>query len=70
MKNIETLVEDIYNLFTLDPIDMDEEEVDEHINTFGEMLKVHIKDFLYEKPRDRGNLRLSSWKNCCFSAPL
>ena len=52
MKQIETLVEDIYNLFTLDPIDMDEEEVDEHINTFGEMLKVHIKDFLYEKPKD------------------
>jgi hypothetical protein len=60
MKQIETLVEDIYNLFTLDPIDMNEEEVDGHINTFGEMLKVHIKDFLYDKPRDRGNLRLSA----------
>jgi hypothetical protein len=60
MKQIETLVDDIYNLFSLDPIDMNEEEVDEHINTFGEMLKVHIKDFLYDKPRDRGNLRLSS----------
>jgi hypothetical protein len=59
MKQIETLVEDIYNLFTLDPIDMDEEKVDKHIDTFGEMLKVHIKDFLYEKPKDRGNLRLS-----------
>ena len=60
MKQIETLVEDIYNLFTLDPIDMAEEEVDKHIDTFGEMLKVHIKEFLYEKPRDRGNLRLSA----------
>tara|TARA_R110002020_G_scaffold46338_1_gene131896 strand:- start:700 stop:1560 length:861 start_codon:yes stop_codon:yes gene_type:complete len=59
MKQIETLVEDIYNLFTLDPIGMDEGEVDKHIDTFGEMLKVHIKDFLYEKPKDRGNLRLS-----------
>jgi hypothetical protein len=59
MKQIETLVEDIYNLFSLDPIDMDEDKVDEHIDTFGEMLKVHIKDFLYEKPKDRGNLRLS-----------
>jgi len=38
---------------------MDEGEVDKHIDTFGEMLKVHIKDFLYEKPKDRGNLRLS-----------
>ena len=60
MKQIETLVEDIYNLFTLDPIDMEEEEVDKHIDNFGEMLKVHIKDFLYEKPRDRANLRLSA----------
>ena len=60
MKQIETLVEDIYNLFTLDPIDMDEDEVDKHINTFGDMLKLHIKQFLYDKPRDRGNLRLSA----------
>ena len=59
MKQIETLVEDIYNLFSLDPIDMDEKEVDEYINTFGDMLNVHIKDFLYDTPRDRGNLRLS-----------
>lgn len=35
MKQIETLVDDIYNLFSLDPIDMNEKEVDEHINTFG-----------------------------------
>ena len=60
MKQIETLVEDIYNLFTLDPIDLEEEEVDKHIDNFGEMLKVHIKDFLYEKPRDRASLRLSA----------
>lgn len=60
MKTIDTLVEDIYSLFTLDPIDMDESEVDKHIDTFGEMLKVHIKDFLYDTPKDRGNLRLSA----------
>ena len=60
MKQIETLVEDIYNLFTLDPIHMEEEEVDKHIDNFGEMLKIHIKDFLYEKPKDRTNLRLSA----------
>ena len=40
MKKIDTLVEDIYNLFSFDPIDMNEEEVDKHIDTFGEMLKV------------------------------
>ena len=60
MKKIETLVEDIYSLFTYDPIKMDEKEVDKHIDTFGEMLKVHIKAFLYEEPRTRGNLRLSA----------
>ena len=60
MKTIETLVEDIYGLFNLTPIDMEEAEVDKHIDAFGEMLKIHIKDFLYEVPRDRGNLRLSA----------
>jgi len=60
MKKINTLVEDIYNLFSLNPIDMKEEEVDKYIDTFGEMLKLHIKDFMYEKPREHGNLRLSS----------
>ena len=60
MKQIETLVKDIYDLFSLDPIKMDEKEVDKHIDTFGEMLKVHIKAFMYEEPRTRGNLRLSA----------
>ena len=60
MKTVDTLVEDIYDLFSLDPIKMDEKEVDKHIDTFGEMLKVHIKAFMYEQPRTRGNLRLSA----------
>ena len=59
MKKIDTLVNDIYNLFTLNPIKMNEKEVDKHIDTFGEMLKIHIKEFLYEQPRTN-NLRLSS----------
>jgi hypothetical protein len=60
MKTVDTLVKDIYDLFSLDPIKMDEQEVDKHIDTFGEMLKVHIKAFMYEEPRTRGNLRLSA----------
>ena len=59
MKNIETLVEDIYNLFNLTPIERDEKEVDELIDKFGDMLKVHIKEFMYSKPRE-GSLRLSA----------
>jgi len=58
MKKIETLVEDIYDLFNLSPIERDEKEVDELIDKFGDMLKVHIKEFMYSKPRD-GHLRLS-----------
>ena len=59
MKTIDTLVADIYDLFSLNPIKMDEKEVDKYIDTFGEMLKVHVKDFMYEEPRTRG-LRLSA----------
>ncbi len=39
---------------------MEEKKVDKHIDTFGEMLKVHIKAFMYEEPRTKGNLRLSA----------
>ena len=42
MKKIETLVEDIYSLFSLDPIDKEEKDVDALIDNFGEMLKIHI----------------------------
>ena len=59
MKSITTLVQDIYNLFNLDPIDKDEKEVDDLIDRCGDMIKVHIKEFLYSKPRDMNNLRLS-----------
>ena len=59
MKKNETLEEDIYGLFNLTPIERDEKEVDELIDKFGDMLKVHIKEFMYSKPRDSGNLRLS-----------
>ena len=61
-KTIDTLVEDIYNLFTFDPIDMDEADVDKHIDAFGEMLKVHIKTFMYESPKDRTGLAIVTGK--------
>lgn len=50
MKKINTLVNDIYDLFTLKPIDKPVQEVDSLIDNFGNMLKLHIKDFLYERP--------------------
>ena len=60
MKKIDTLVKDIYNLFSFNKIDLDEKKVDQYIDDFGEALKKHLKDFLYEKPRETNNLRLSS----------
>jgi|TARA_R110000796_G_scaffold160276_2_gene277129 hypothetical protein len=60
MKKIETLVEDIYKLFNFSRIDKDEKEVDALIDNFGEMLKVHVKEFMYSEPRGNGYLRLSA----------
>ena len=60
MKKIDTLVQDIYNLFSPSPLKMSEEEVDKYIDICGDMIKVHIKEFLYEKPQTNGHLRLSA----------
>ena len=60
MKSIDTLVKDIYNLFNPDEISMDEKEIDKHINEFGDNIKEHLKSSLFEKERDKSNLRLSA----------
>ena len=60
MKDIHTLVEDIYNLFSPDELQMDEKEIDKHVDEFATNIKEHLKLFLNEKPRSRGNLRLSA----------
>ena len=60
MKSIDTLVKDIYNLFSSDEISMDEKEIDKHINEFGDNIKEHLKSALFEKERDKSNLRLSA----------
>jgi hypothetical protein len=60
MKSIDTLVKDIYNLFSSDEISMDEKEIDKHINEFGDNIKEHLKASLFEKERDKSNLRLSA----------
>jgi len=59
MKKINTLVDDIYDLFTLKPINKPAQEVDSLIDNFGNMLKLHVKDFLYERPSSSSGLRLS-----------
>lgn len=60
MKNINTLVEDIYDLFTRDggpPIP--KEQVEKEIEIFLGELKEHLTDFLYAKKRSSAHLRLS-----------
>jgi hypothetical protein len=60
MKNIDTLVEDIYSLFEEAVPDMSDSQVDTIINKFGDSLKVHLKAFIYEEERRRDSLRLSA----------
>jgi len=60
LKHIDTLVEDIYDLFTRDggpPIP--KEQVDKEVDIFLGELKEHLTDFLYTKKRTSSNLRLS-----------
>ena len=60
MKNINTLVEDIYNLFSPEEFSMDEKEIEYHVDEFATNIKEHLKLFLNEKPRTNSNLRLSA----------
>src|SRR6056300_327000 len=61
MKTIDTLVKDMYDLF--DPLvetNLNEEEVDAHLDSFTKSVKQTIKGLLNETPRERGKLRLSA----------
>ena len=61
MKTIDTLVEDIYNLF--DPMvtnTIDEKELDKHLKEFTKNVTNNIKTVLNEQPRKKRKLSLSS----------
>ena len=60
MKKIETLVDDINDLFTSKDPSVSEKKVDAFIDEFATAIKGHVKKFLYEIPRQEGNLRLSA----------
>ena len=60
MKKIDTLVEDIYNLFEKKNENLTEKEVDKCIDTFAKTVKIHVKDFLKQRPEDKPRLRLST----------
>ena len=60
MKNIDTIVEDIYSLFEKKNEELTEKEVDKCIDDFANSVKIHVKDFLKELPQDKPRLRLST----------
>ena len=56
MKSIDTLVKDIYDLF--DPLvdaELNEKEVDAHLDSFTESLKETLKNFLRRNKYDYFN---------------
>jgi hypothetical protein len=60
MKNIDTIVKDIYSLFEKKNEELTEKEVDKCIDDFASSVKVHVKDFLKQMPQDKPRLRLST----------
>lgn len=51
MKKIDTIVQDIYQIFSLNPIDIDQKEFDKHVDNFGEKLKTFKRIFKWEAKR-------------------
>jgi hypothetical protein len=61
MKTIDTLVNDIYDLFNSNDPSLSEEEIFECIDEFGDNIKEHLRSALYESSdQGRNNLRLSA----------
>ena len=61
MKTIDTLVQDIYKLFEVNnKSNLNDTEIDKHINKFGDEVKNILKEYLFSEPKERSNLRLSS----------
>ena len=60
-KNIDTLVDDIYSLFDLNTENnIDEKDLDKHLNSFTEGVVETIKILLKEKHNSKRSLRLSA----------
>ena len=61
MKSIDTLVEDIYNLFDPNITNtIDDKELDKYLTQFADSVKNNIKTVLNEKPRKQRKLSLSA----------
>tara|TARA_R110002020_G_scaffold150764_3_gene327615 strand:+ start:3225 stop:4088 length:864 start_codon:yes stop_codon:yes gene_type:complete len=61
MKNIDTLVEDIYDLFDLkNKPSVSKTVADKILNQLGTEVQQHLHEYLYNKPKGKNNLRLSA----------
>jgi len=61
MKNIDTLVEDIYRLFDLaNKPNLSKTEANKILEQLGKEIKECLFDYLYNEPRGKNNLRLSA----------
>ena len=61
MKNIDTLVEDIYDLFDLkNKPSVSKAVSDKILNQLGTEVQQHLHEYLYNKPKGKNNLRLSA----------
>jgi hypothetical protein len=61
MKNINTLVEDIYALFDLkNKPSVSKTVADKILNQLGTEVQQHLHEYLYNKPKGKNNLRLSA----------
>ena len=61
MKNIDTLVEDIYRLFDLaNKPNLSKTQANKILEQLGKEIKECLFDYLYNEPRGKNNLRLSA----------
>lgn len=61
MKNIDTLIEDIYSLFDLTKKSkLNKKEIEKILDVFGKEMKGHLEEYLYREPSGTTNLRLSA----------
>jgi hypothetical protein len=61
MKNINTLIKDIYSLFEEgNKSNLSKKEIEKTLDTFAIEVKGILKEALFDKPKKRSNLRLSA----------
>ena len=61
MKNINTLIEDIYKLFEVNnKCELDKKEIEKTLDNFAIEVRGILQEYLFDEPKKRSNLRLSA----------